>query len=560
MSVQDVYQFENDAQIDAAHAAGAKNVLYVLPTGGGKSVVVRRRVRRHDAQGIKQVVIAHRQELVSQMSLHVAREGVQHAIIGPQPVIASITALHRKEFGRSFLNPSARCFVAGVDTLVSRKEALAPWAAQIGRWTIDEAHHVLAANKWGTAAAMFPNALGDGVSASPRRADGRGLGRWNDGLFDDMVVGPTMRQLIDMGALTEYQMCIPETDFDRDALKLTGSGDFSPGSMRDASEKAHLVGDVVVQYTKHAWGKQAIVFASDVKTSREMADRFNLFGIPAVSIDGTTDDLVRSKYVEDFRAGRLRVLVNVDLFGEGFDLPAIEVVIMARPTASLAVYLQQFGRALRLLEGKLFGLIIDMVSNFKQHGFPDKPHNWSLERREKRGKQEKDPEDIELTRCGNVEINPATGRYCMQPYDRSLPCCPHCGWKPVTTPGGGGVRELKQVDGDLTLLDVDVLNKMRADVELESPSAIGAKTSFLGSGISTLKANQQAEKIAAQRALQDALDLWAGHRVAAGDTTDQAYRRFFLTTGQSVLDVQHKDLTKADYDKTREMVLSWLNP
>lgn len=560
MSVQDIYQFENDAQIDAAHNAGAKNVLYVLPTGGGKSVVVRRRVRRHDAQGIKQVVIAHRQELVSQMSLHVAREGVQHAIIGPQPVIASITALHRKEFGRSFLNPSARCFVAGVDTLVSRQEKLAEWAKQIGWWTIDEAHHVLAANKWGTAAGMFPNAQGDGVSASPRRADGQGLGRWNDGLFDDMVVGPTMRQLIDMGALTEYELCIPETDFDREALKLTGSGDFSPGSMRDASEKAHLVGDVVVQYTKHAWGKQAIVFASDVKTSREMADRFNLMGIPAVSIDGTTDDLVRSKYVEDFRAGRLRVLVNVDLFGEGFDLPAIEVVIMARPTASLAVYLQQFGRALRLLEGKRFGLIIDMVSNFKQHGFPDKPHNWSLERREKRGKQEKDPEDIELTRCGNTEIDPKTGRYCMKPYDRSLPCCPHCGWKPAVSAAGGGVRELKQVDGDLTLLDIDVLNKMRADVELESPAAIGAKASFLGSGISTLKANQQAEKIAAQRALQDALDLWAGHRVAAGDTTDQAYRRFFLTTGQSVLDVQHKDLSKADYDKTREMVLSWLNP
>lgn len=555
--VQDVYQTDNLACIRAEWARGHKYVLYCLPTGGGKSVVVRRDVADTDAAGINQVVIAHRQELVAQMSEHVASMGVYHRIIAPANVISGIVAMHRKKFGRSFVKPDARCAVAGIDTLKARQKQLAEWAKQIGKWTIDEAHHVLRENKWGLVATMFPNAIGLGVTASPQRADGMGLGRgykdakgkWtNDGLFDVMVLGPTMRQLIDMGALTEYEMCLPTSDLDRDTLTVGASGDFTQASLIEASEKSHIVGDVVAHYCQHAWGKRTIVFATDVATAHKMAARFKLFGIKAEAIDGTTDDTIRRDFVDRFRDGRLTILINVDLFGEGFDVPAVECVIMARPTNSLSVYLQQFGRALRLMAGKTRGLVIDMVSNWKQHGFPDKARNWSLERRERRGSTKPaDPDDMPLTRCLNIA--------CLKPFERIHRTCPHCGTPvPVIGAGGGGVRDIKQVDGDLMLLDADVLARMRGDTVLPEPWQVGG----ISSGIQNLNANKMVEKRAAQKALQDALDLWAGQRIAAGDTTDQAYRRFYLATGQTVLDVQNASFTKADYDTTRDMVLSWL--
>jgi superfamily II DNA or RNA helicase len=195
------------------------NVLRILPTGGGKSVEVAYEVALSDTEGTTQCVIAHRQELVGQMSLHVARTGVKHRIIGPDNVIANITADHRREFGQSFIDPKARCSVAGVDTLVSRQKNLVAWGAQVGKWVTDEAHHVLLENKWGAAIKLFPNAYGLGVTAYEKRADGQGIGRHADGVFDRMVIGPNMRDLIRMGSLTDYEIVIPETDFDRDSLK-----------------------------------------------------------------------------------------------------------------------------------------------------------------------------------------------------------------------------------------------------------------------------------------------------------------------------------------------------
>ena len=210
---------------------GYNNVLRILPTGGGKSVEVSYDVLHDNLRGIADVTIAHRKELVTQMSMHVARAGVYHRIIGPANVIAEATAMHREEFGRSFINPTARSAVAGIDTLKSRHDALMPWGRTIRKWRIDEAHHVLRENKWGIVAKLFPYAKGLGVTATPQRADGQGLGRHADGLFDHMVLGPSMRELIDMGSLTDYEFAIPTTDFDVGSLRITDSGDFSPKQM-----------------------------------------------------------------------------------------------------------------------------------------------------------------------------------------------------------------------------------------------------------------------------------------------------------------------------------------
>lgn len=549
------YQSKADNEIQAAWAGGARNVLYVCPTGGGKSINLSHDTLRDYQAGRQQITVAHRQELIGQMSLHTARVGVPHQIIGPKPLIASITAEHRREFGRSFIVPGANCSVGSVDTLMARAADIenSSWALQMGKVRCDEGHHWLLNNKWGTSLGWFKNALGLSVTATPQRADGQGLGRHADGVIDHMVLAPSMRELIDMGMLTEYQMVIPTTDYHSENLGITPGGDFSPKQMKQESERSRIYGDVVVNYCRFALGKQAIVFATDVETSNKMAAQFNLFGITAASVSANTPDDVRAEYIRRFRAGTIKVLCNVDLFGEGFDLPAIEVVIMARPTNSLAVYLQQIGRALRLMPGKLFGLIIDMVSNFKRHGFPDKRREWTLDRREKRAKQLPDPDEIEMTHCLK----------CYKPFEAVYRACPHCGEPiPKLAPGeGGGARDIEQVDGDLMMLDAAMLKAMREAVELPSAAAAGmrqSKGAFGGSGAQDHFAAIHQAKIDAQQALSDAIDLWAGQRVAAGEAVETVYRRFYKTMGCDTFAVLSPDRTRADYDKTREIIESWM--
>ena len=525
---------------------GAQNVLAVAPTGFGKSVVVSDATLDGERDKLQQAIIAHRKELVGQMSMHMADTGIMHRIIAPKNVISQIVAKHREDFGRSFHNPTARCSVAGVDTLIARKQELSDWASKVDRWIIDEAHHVLRSNKWGKAAEMFSRARGLGVTASPTRGDGQGLGRHADGVFDVMFLAPRMRELIQMGALCDYEIALPESDFRIDDDAITDSGDYSPKRMREASERSRIVGDIVKEYIKHAYGKRGICFATDVATAGKIAAQFNAFGIPAAAISAETPDIVRDNYVKRFRRGEFWMLVNVDLFGEGFDVPAVEVVIMARPTASLGVYLQQFGRALRTLPGKLYGLVIDHVGNVKRHKYPDKHHIWTLDRREKRAKAVKDPEEIDLIGC----------KECSRPYPRVLSCCPRCGAaQPVPAPGS---RTPEAVDGDLILLDRDKLAAMRAATALPLPADVALRAGYVAGPAAAAGAAARAiEKHAAQRRLSDAIAQWAAIQRSIGRDDQQSYRRFYLTAGMDVLTSLSADRTAAEYIKTAEMVEQW---
>lgn len=524
--------------------SGCRNMLGVLPTGGGKSVIVSDMVLDGHLQQQRQIVIAHRTELVSQMSLHVARRGIPHQIIAPKPVVNNIIKEHYDKLKQSFVQPNALCRVAGVDTLVSRSAQVTDWAQQIERWVIDEAHHVLHGNKWGTAVELFPNAWGLGVTATPRRADGKGLGAHHDGVFHDMALGPDMRELIELGALTDYEIVIPQSDFYIDENDIPAGGDFTTAKMRKASQSSHIVGDVVENYQRYANGKRGICFATDVETAQEIAKQFNDAGISATAVSAKTPTTVRNDAIERFKDGRYTILVNVDLFGEGFDVPACEVVIMARPTASLAVYLQQFGRALRTADGKQIGLIIDHVSNYKRHGLPDKQHFWSLDRRDKKAKQEKDPDDIELVACPE----------CSRPYEKCIPACPHCGFEIAkVTPIRSGPE---YVDGDLCLLDRDKLAELRAAAQLETPATVGERAAHVAGKLAGKgAANRQIEKILAQTRLKNAIAQWAGIGRAKGQSNSEMYRRFYLTTGIDVQSAQAQ--SRQDMEKLAETVEGW---
>jgi superfamily II DNA or RNA helicase len=513
-----------------------------MPTGAGKAVTLAQMV--HDHMGLS-CVVAHRQELVSQLSVTLGRFEVPHRIHAPKGVIASIVRDHQIELGRSWYNPQGKACVAGINTLAARRETLSRWANQVTLWVADESHHYLRQNAFGSTISMFPNAIGLGMTATPQRADGKGLGAHSDGVFHAMVHGPSMYELIQMGNLSRYKIVAPPSDFNVDALHITATGDFSSKEMREASRHSHIVGDVVAHYLKFAAGKQGITFATDVETANEIAEQYRQAGVAAQAVSAKTPDHIRSEFIRRFKRGDLQQLVNVDLFGEGFDVPGIEVVSMARPTMSLAVFLQQFGRAMRPLPGKEYGLVIDHVGNVKRHGLPDIPRKWTLDAREKRAKRAIDPDVIPLTTC--LE--------CYQVYERTEPQCPHCGHKPIPE----GRRRPEQVDGDLTMLDDDVLQAMRdaAIKTMESPDVVAARaTHVAGVAAGYGAAARQREKIEAQTELRETIALWAGHQRAQGRSDQHSYRRFYHTFGMDVLSAMA--LGRADAEKLRIDIQSTL--
>jgi superfamily II DNA or RNA helicase len=541
---QDQQSLKNAIYDDWKH--GVKNALGVLSTGGGKSVIMSDIVLDGARENKQQVVMAHRNELVSQMSIHVARRGIPHRIIGSTSTVSLITRQHRALFGRSFVNPSAPTAVAGVDTIIARQDILKDWLKQTDRWHGDEAHHFLQENKWGAAVALMPNAQGSGWTATPSRADGKGLGRHHDGVFDTMAIGPQMRQLIEMGALSDFEIVCPKSDLEIDDKELSAGGDWSNAKLRVAAKKSHIVGDVVQAYCQYAYMKQAICFATDVETAGEIANQFNAAGIRAAALSAKTNFAVREKYIEEFKTGKLMVLVNVDLFDEGFDVPACEVVIMARPTASLGKYRQMVGRGLRVFQGKLFGLIIDHVSNVVRHGLPDKYVSWTLDRRDKRGKQEPDPNEIPLTVC----------KFCAKPYERFHFSCPYCGMEPPLP--APRERTIDMVDGDLILLDRAKLEEMRRAVQMENPADIGARVSaaagdFAGRGVM----NKQLEKFSAQNKLREAIAQWAAVERVRGHDDRQIEKKFYLTLGVDVLSALSGDRTRQDFETLATTIESW---
>jgi len=312
------YQKQAIANIFSAWNGGARNILYVLPTGGGKTVIFSAIIKQVDAEAC---VIAHRRELLEQMAITLGRNEIPHKIIGPDNVIRLIVKREIEELGRDFYSPSAKCTVASIDSLMSRKESLAAWAKRVKYWVLDEGHHLLAENKWGTGVSLFTNARGLAVTATPGRADGLGLGRHADGLIDLMLFGPDMRWLIDNGFLTNYRIACPPSTLDLSDVHTGKDGDFVRRRLSLKTRQSSVLGDVVQHYLKFTPGKLGVTFVPDIETASVQAEKFQAAGVPAEAVSSKTPSRLRAELLRRFRRRELLQLVNCDLFGEGFDLP-----------------------------------------------------------------------------------------------------------------------------------------------------------------------------------------------------------------------------------------------
>jgi superfamily II DNA or RNA helicase len=358
-----------------------------------------------------------------------------------------------------------------------------------------------------------------------------------------------MRYLIDDGYLTDYRIFAPGSNLNLDDVNITNTGDYSKPQLKQAIQKSTIVGDVVEHYQRIAPGKLGVTFAVDVETATQIAEQYRAAGVPAEVVSHKTPDRTRAAILRRFRQRQILQLVNVDLFGEGFDLSAIEVCSFARPTESYALYCQQFGRALRLmLNGvdqaalttsearraaiasscKPTALIIDHVGNVVRHNLPDAHRVWSLDRRDKRGRMASDGL-IPVTSCPE----------CTGVYERTHVACPYCGYVPI--PANRSKPEF--VDGDLCELDPAALAAMRGDVEridmdpeLYRAELIAKRAPLVGQ---LRNVKYHTERRLVQVNLRSVMAWWAGWQHAQGRTDEREnQRRFFHTFGIDVMTAQ----------------------
>lgn len=546
MLIMRPYQQDAIDNVYANWAVGKRFVVLVMPTGSGKASVLCEIARIEAARGQRVLITAHRSELISQLSNTLARNELRHNIIAAHSTIKYSIRLHMEDHGRTYYDPSAKITVASVQSV--KQQHIDELKAYRDKLTIigDEFHHYTRDSKtWGGVFTPLDNAgaRGLGLTATPCRADGKGLSRETDGYGDALVIGPGMRDLIEMGFLVDYKIYCPPSDLHLDRVKVsTTTGDYAEKELKEEIGKSHIVGDIVQHWLKFTPGKRGVTFTVGVDMAEEVADAYRAKGVPAVAVSGRMKDSERIQALRDIASGKVLQIVNDSVLTEGTDVSSLEVVSFARPTQSYALFCQMFGRGTRTspTTGKTHLTVIDAVSNVMRHGLPDAPREWSLDRRERRtGKSE--PSTVRVcTACAAV-------------YERFRDACPDCG-EPVPKPADRSGP--MQVDGDLYELDPDVLAQMRNEVvgARETPEAMRDRLTAQRVPVPGIMSNvkRQKERLDALVRLDLKLAEWAGYRRAEGLSDSEIFRKFFLTYGVSWLEAQA--LKAADADKLRERI------
>lgn len=366
------YQIDllNNTRIKARHS---KSVLSVLPCGGGKTIMFaylcENHIKKHPDGYIWFLV--HRQELIDQTI---------------------------KTFDDNHINRD-RVLIAMVQTVSRHLDRyLAPSLI-----VFDEAHHATA-KTWTNITDFYPSIPLIGLTATPCRLDGSSLGN----IFSELSVGVSAEWLIRNKYLSEYDYYAPKIDFDEASWKIKGS-DYDLNTVTESMSNPKIYGDIL-KYID--FNRKTIVYAPSIKFSKDLAEKI---GPLCRHFDGDTDKKERKQIIQAFRNGDIRVLTNVDLIGEGFDVPDCDCCILLRPTMSVALYIQQACRCLRYREGKR-AVIYDLVGNVFKHGMPTDEREWSLTKKVK-CRNASGEKDLLVRTCSG----------CYRIYKGTNPICPYCG-------------------------------------------------------------------------------------------------------------------------------------
>ena len=426
---------------------GLMCVLVRLACGGGKTVIFCYITAGAASKGKSVLLVAHRRELINQISLSLARFGVMHRIVAPSDVARAIKIAHFKAYGRSFVDPTSRTIVGSVQTLVGRLDTI----KDVDIIVQDEGHHCIEGTMWGKVREAYPSAIVMKFTATPIRLEGRGLGEGEGGYAQTLIEGPPESWLIENGFLSQYRLFTSKIMPDLKNLKHKKNGEYSDKSLDEELRKPKIIEGAVQQWIEKAENRLTVAYCVSRKASDALAAEFRAHGIPAEHFDSETEASERVRIVNDFADGKIRVLCNVGLLTEGFDLASIvqrdvqiDCVLDVAPTESLSLYLQKVMRCMRPRPGKL-AIILDAAGNcgrvidgvfVPKHGFPCDDREWTLQGVKR------------LTRAANDNTRPVIAKACpacMTQID--TPVCGNCGYvSPVKS------REVETINGDLVEL------------------------------------------------------------------------------------------------------------
>lgn len=417
------YQIEGVRGITKHLIKNERRIAYNLPTGGGKTVVFCFVSKAVNSTGKKVILTVHRKRLLMQTSLSLAEIGVMHRIIAPKTVVKAIEQKHYDKHGKSFLDESTSIAVASVQTLVRRMHEL----DDCNMLVIDECHHA-AAGYWEKCIKAAPDATILGVSATLIRLDGRGLKEY----FDVIVQGPSMQKLIDRGHLCKPRVFASEEQIDLSNLRYTRKGDFNEELLAVEMDKPYLIGNTVNHYKAICDKVPAIAYCCNITHAEHTAYEYKQSGYNAICLTSRQSEDEQFRILDKLAAGEIHVVTSVDIISEGTDVPLVGCGISLRPTHSIALWDQQFGRPMRpypdlpimkrdymqkliMPDGQHTSFFLDHAGNSHRHGLPTQGRNWSLEDdyRPSSRKKEKNVPIKTCPKCNNIHI-PA-------------PVCPECG-------------------------------------------------------------------------------------------------------------------------------------
>jgi DNA repair protein RadD len=381
------YQEEAVKRIRAAYEDRARRILFQLPTGGGKTIVFSYILAGAAQRGRRVLVLTHRQEIADQVEAPLTMADVAYGKIAAGIAESDETVQ-----------------LASVATL-ARAKRLERWRGWADLVVVDEAHHCVAGS-WASVLVSQGGAKILGVTATPERLDGRGLGE----IFDHMVVGPQVAELTKAGFLSPATVFEPIAGGpDMSGAKIR-AGDYAVEDLRQAMDGV-VIGAAVDEYVRICPGVPAVAFCIDVAHSRAVAQRFNEADIAAAHVDGDSSPADRRAAIAALGSGDLKVLTNCGLISEGVDVPSIGAAILLKPTASLALYMQQVGRALRPSPGKTRALVLDFSGNCARHGLPDAQRAWSLDSKPTTKRERGDGPGLRHCKACRV-LNRAGARQC----------------------------------------------------------------------------------------------------------------------------------------------------